>query len=545
MSDSIVINQAAPDQITVIENGGTQGPAGPSGGAVLTVADLAAMSAHPLLGLEDGELVYVQSIKSYFFLDLTSGLTADGISIVVTSGAGRWIRIQSMVHPFWKSQDVWQIDPVAGDDENDGLTSGTALKTWGELSRRLYQQVVENPTFFCVITVLGDLPASDPINLECTVGTDMLFSVFGSPTVARSSTLTAVTALDRPTNQPWEISDSSLTPGAWTAEIGKPLKISSGANAGNIFWIAKDLGGTTARISAPAQLFPGQGFGGVTPGILAVTDPYDVLTLTKAFMGLIDVRIQTVNSIFGASIIEFNGFDFQDAFQDDPLITQSTLICSMCSFGTFTVNQPTAIVFLANMCARNGLQMLAGATEMDAGLILSVDFPAQVGPFGGSSCRLDADVLLQGTSLSVVRGGNANIGFAGVFDSVVNSILVPGGDGIALNTDNSFIGNPNASISINDGGYGGSALYGSGAAGKGLYVGAGGTVLCKNVPTVTGVGGDFGLSSPTAARAFDETTDAYSTTRAETWVNFVATILGGGFANAAHNVNKNSHLIKV
>ncbi len=65
---------------------------------------------------------------------------------------------------------VWYIDPINGSDTNDGLSSGSALKTHSELERRWGPEFpLLFSTFSAHVNILGNLPASDPISIKVTL----------------------------------------------------------------------------------------------------------------------------------------------------------------------------------------------------------------------------------------------------------------------------------------------------------------------------------------------------------------------------------------
>ena len=101
------------------------------------VANIAAMAALDDLSVADGTLLPMASLRDTWMLDKSATLAADGITVIVPlSGSGRWIRSgQSSL--FWRSQDTWHIDQAAGNDENDGLTAGTAISSHEEFQRRI------------------------------------------------------------------------------------------------------------------------------------------------------------------------------------------------------------------------------------------------------------------------------------------------------------------------------------------------------------------------------------------------------------------------
>lgn len=78
----------------------------------------------------------VRSVRDVFYLDRTSTLTADGITVVTALGGGRWIR-RGFADAFWMTQATWKVDPSGGNDEAAG-DPAHALKTRSEFARRTW-----------------------------------------------------------------------------------------------------------------------------------------------------------------------------------------------------------------------------------------------------------------------------------------------------------------------------------------------------------------------------------------------------------------------
>ncbi|HUU98235.1 MAG TPA: hypothetical protein VM487_21085 [Phycisphaerae bacterium] len=99
----------------------------PNEAALLNINDAA---------LADGSAVMVGAFGVPYVLDKTSGIMPQvGVAALAQSGGfARWIR-QLVVNPRWLNQVAWEIDPVGGNDENDG-SPGNGLLTLDELERR-------------------------------------------------------------------------------------------------------------------------------------------------------------------------------------------------------------------------------------------------------------------------------------------------------------------------------------------------------------------------------------------------------------------------
>lgn len=113
-------------------------------GGIPYFANIAALKAYDGYGsLSDGYLVYVNTLECYYkFFSDTAATADDTIDFKVVRPTGwvsgqsaSWLRILSDGYN-WTNVSNWYIDS-AGNNENDGTTTGTALQTWPELKTRL------------------------------------------------------------------------------------------------------------------------------------------------------------------------------------------------------------------------------------------------------------------------------------------------------------------------------------------------------------------------------------------------------------------------
>lgn len=231
------------------KNAGGGGGGGESGFA-FPVDTIARASASRLVDLNatafpDGTLVFVRSVRDFFVLHKTSTLTSDDITIADAIGGGRWLR-KFTPSVRWLSQAAWYIDPAAVDDEGDGSV-GDPLQTHAELGRRAICQgrEVKQTT---VVTIVSTLPADDPVEIDVKLpvpGTYLHY--YGTPFQLRTGTLTAATSLISGTALP-TVTDA--IGGSFAAQIGKRIRLTSGAPAGARAWLVRDEGGDTASTSA-------------------------------------------------------------------------------------------------------------------------------------------------------------------------------------------------------------------------------------------------------------------------------------------------------
>ena len=221
----------------------------------IAVADITALKAIDTSLYSDGILASVVTLLDVFILNKNSTLTADDITVATTlSGTGRWIR-QNIGNKQWATQTEWYINSSTGSDEAAG-GAATPIKTISEWYRRIGKCEIGVDS---VIYVINDLPDTDIVAgaITFTKGGSLLITGEKGITPVLSSSFSSVTTIDPTNNQPWEITDSSLsTNNFWSSYVstsvaGHRLRIDGGTRNNAISWVAKDLGTKNARISQP------------------------------------------------------------------------------------------------------------------------------------------------------------------------------------------------------------------------------------------------------------------------------------------------------
>jgi hypothetical protein len=178
--------------------------------------------------------------------DAQSALQVSAIASNVATGLFSTEAVLAWYLANWAVTD-WYLDSVAGNDDNDGITAGTALATAEELSRRLAIA----------------LPIAHPVTVHVAQGTygtlavsviqtavACPFDVVGAPLLTSIGT---VTYTDRivASNQASHLVASGVSD--WTAHVGKMVVVTDGASVGAVAWIAKaspgGVGASTARVS--------------------------------------------------------------------------------------------------------------------------------------------------------------------------------------------------------------------------------------------------------------------------------------------------------
>lgn len=239
---------------------------------------LKAISATELGTLQEGDLVYVQSLRDYYKWLPASVIVDDPTSFtyvaptIVGASAGRFERMMFQ-SPDWMLQATWVIDAAVSlgtsNNENDGATAVTALLTDLERQRRMgvvgFGQANLTAYHFRYIS---NVPATQQVLIRLDPNSGAQIFIHGSMTdgagqstifTGTSGTITTENYAAAGGGQPWEMVCSTI-PVSWTASgcVDKRLRWTSGANSQRILWITKDLGvaapNARARLSEP-QVF--------------------------------------------------------------------------------------------------------------------------------------------------------------------------------------------------------------------------------------------------------------------------------------------------
>lgn len=455
------------------------------------------------------------------------------------------------------NQATWFIDPQNGSDANDGETPMTALATHAELERRwaggtLLPPVDPGLGFPQVtVTLLGDLPASDPINVTVTLDREVSLLYFGGvANTVRTGSFTAVTPKNPTTNTPLSVTDLAMA-GTWAADIGRRVRITNGAREGTVMWPARSFGGT-GRMSDPslvADLF-GNVYWSLTPQTPAVGDTYVVEELVRAAIGVIDVRGVGWGPTAGPPLMSFVDLEIRDETVAMYPRGQGVFANFVrCLVGPSLIDPNFEEQYFYNCYLRAGTVGITGSyCFLFGGLVGALTAPLFAfgcQGHGGCSYILADDVMFQGCGIG---GQNVQIASACVFDAVTNTVN-PGGHAVVVGTMPQLVapGGSGGAIAFSENGSFSQSmrLWGSGNAGAGVAVRPGGSFVYREgvFPTVTGVNGDFLLASANIARAFDDASGAYTTARASTWANLAAPIGSGGFNGSAHDVQREAHIL--
>jgi hypothetical protein len=174
-----------------------------------------------------------------------------------------------------ETQATWYIDPLTGNDDNDGATSLTALASWAGLLKRLGPAPLLRQT--TTINILSSLNVLDLVTISHIRNLSGSIIIQGVSQVVAVGILTGVTALDVPTNQPFVLQDSLVAD--WTPHLGKIIRITSGLRINDYGVLDENLGGGSVRVTG---LIDGSNsaFVSAAPSDPIIGDTYEVLDPT-------------------------------------------------------------------------------------------------------------------------------------------------------------------------------------------------------------------------------------------------------------------------
>jgi hypothetical protein len=424
----------------------------------------------------------------------------------------------------------WYIKPSTGSDDAAGTSPATAFATWAGLLAAWGAATLKPTGGVLTVHILEPLPAgTDALYLPPAVNItgDTTVVIRGLPTTVRTGVFTAAAPADRVAVPPLAgTATDSAMPGAWSADLGRRVRVTSGVRANQSFYVAKDLGAQSARISWPIDSHDPSTW--VSKGSVQAGDAYAVETLTTVCIGEIASSGSTASGTATYPSIVFIDLHVVPPAGSGSRFTIVDTNCNVAFYGcvidteisTSRASNDRGTVF-ANCCFTNFVTSSSILT-IYGGLCLGMEVSSQ----GTGFLYMDGDVLCQGAT--IVPGSQAYFGAVGVFDSPAEGVWVNAGTVFYLR-------------SIYDAA---SGLYGDGNVGAGLYLAERSAFLCTGVvPNIWGTGGQFSMNGSATARAWDEAGGAYTAARACTWANLAATIAGGGFGGNAHNVEKQCSLL--
>jgi hypothetical protein len=229
---------------------GAQGPQGSTGAPTIDVANAAALTALNVSVLGDAQLARVETYKDFFFLDKITVRTAIPDEVIASSSPTAWWVRMHIVDLFWAIQAVWFIDPVNGNNENNGATLATAIQTRAELFRRMSGVTL---TQIVSVFVTSSLLAGDVFKSHVISGPFAFLDWIGTRTnlVLPANVVTAVVNRNGSTGTHTSLTVAGM--GSWTPYVGKVV-----TNGTAYSRVIQDEGADTAWFSPPVSILGAQ-----------------------------------------------------------------------------------------------------------------------------------------------------------------------------------------------------------------------------------------------------------------------------------------------
>lgn len=490
-SGTIVVAPASgPGRWIILGSGSTSGE--------LIVPNIAALAALPAPA--NGESAFVLTVRSSFQFETGSALAADAITIVDAADAsGQWLRTD-VPSLSWAYQAAWFLNATTGNDENVGSTSGTALKTAAELSRRITTQTLHQTT---TVTQSTDLP--EFVNLNVTLANnDSKFLWLADPAAVTtvftgSGGLSAVTAINPATNTPMSITDGNTGGLNWNNWLGGfRIRITSaGPRQNAVGFVVKVISNTQARTTPFAIIDPttfDAGLGTLATVTPLVNDQYVVETLPGVFGWNVIVNRMTriTGGIYTTAIADSIEIG-KGAAHPELGMTYFDSPQSADGAATFTrcIHDVQRAAGLRLWCYATLFRSASTIAILDVFVVIGGGSLGSVATGQQSPYHaFGGNFIIQGGPLIIVAGTaplGGDGGGVGIFDSP--------SDGLFLHEEQDA-----HFVSINDSGSVTNTLYGSGNAGFGINMAGGRNVNYEIVrPTITGNLGDISLCGQTVS----------------------------------------------
>lgn len=341
-------------------------------------------------------LAQVKTNLGYYIFDSVSTLTADGQYIInPPSGSGKWIR-QFWGHDFYRQASTLYLDSVNGNDENDGITSGTPIKTFKETAFRLGGRITSTLTLKIISsTVTTD--TADWLNLISAPGCNLIISAFTQP-VTRTGTVTSATG---GTGVEPTLTDSGVT--TWT-EIGSKVLLTSGVSSGAFAFVMKDKGSGTARLS---HWFKGD-FSALAT-VPSGGDTYAVINMLSLNWTGNPILPEVTSDSSQTSTVQLENL----AISGSTATRCSKLLGSGCSF-----------IVSFNAAGSEGVTLRGCYTPVYSSsgtstiTLTACGVKGAVQAFNGHSISA-TDLIVQGTGIAVSNGSVVVLTSPGIFDSAI------------------------------------------------------------------------------------------------------------------------------
>ena len=437
-----------------------------------------------------------------------SNLTSSIVTEIIASGLDTDLGIKAFNQTI--TQADWYIDPVGGDDTNDG-SNGNPLQTWAGLLAIFGKQAIIDPVGGTMnIYIASDMPSSDPISITdwSVISLGITINILGATLSPLSSgTFTAATAIDESNNQFNEVTDTNAADN-WYDTEGFPARITSN---GNTAWRYEGLTAKSCSIG---------GYG------LFGTDSYTVDNLVKCY-------IKEISNIIGIN------YFFTLFIQDLDIMTDEIIISN---------NKMTDVWF--NKCRIRGIALCTNNHEGDYTVDFEFSYINKLIGYNSANIYLYTTIVNSGSiyySHIITDGGN-----------IFTDLTAESNSKIYLRYENAITGTIYLSDGStmttltppnwNDAGY--NYLYSNSGSNGFIDLKNNSSLLLTkpgDTPPTTiylAKSPGFKIGNYTNAFPFDASTGAYKTVSVVcSWTNLATNLAGSGFGNGAFNIADGSKVI--
>jgi len=350
-------------------------------------------------------------------------------------------------------QSAYFIDPVAGSDSNNGLTALTAFATWAHLQSAVfgyYTTLNVTPAgtpAICTITLLNNLPSSDPITFWNWVGPASTILVAGQAVVQKSGTFSATQTEDTTTNPatPGTVTDVGLD----STTSALQIQVLTGTGAGSRAMQMYATGGANT-----VQVFEwctgystvGDAFSGIIYGTPpAPGDTYQIVDFTMARMGLGFLAYDQADGTVLFAGLAFQQVHFYDTATLYNVLNNNTFLdFGDCIFDDVVENSGLASpVAFVDCSLRSGINLAGGSSLgnvptffLFGGVVPVPGSGAVFNVFGMGGFFSDGNFSFAGdntnrpgtvSQLTVSQGGSAVLGPTGFWNCGLTLLVEPYG----------------------------------------------------------------------------------------------------------------------
>ena len=396
--------------------------------------------------LASGTVAYVTSIGA--FCELVKSPTAQQLAavdrrtiIASTATPGTiWCRLSAANQSFGVQPPLF-IDPSFGDDDNDGLTSVTALKTAEEWSRRMDGVTVT--ASFVVTCAAGNVGSFFGKQYVAGTAVGITIQIIGAKSLSAAMTVTAIVPMDKTAGVQQEFWFTKTGGPALTGDERLRIQTSSNPSNVNTWGYTRGLNGSSDQAFTS---FFSDGTQSVTGFFPASGDTMVVETLLTSFNAN-DINTRNLNS--GGALVNFTDMLHPDptggygiSNQSNSVKTTNTAFCrytgtifAQVGGGITRINSDNNLYLGCKFNTQAFFESSTGSVQGNAfyqnlfrgGITLDcpssaafgtiIEGPSSFGSFWSSS----GDVLLS----RIMSGNGLQISGRGVFATTIGTIWTP------------------------------------------------------------------------------------------------------------------------